>query len=324
MQRNIAINTASSNTAPSDRPDPSTDRSRRPSPATSNRTPVYWNEHFLASRYAFDTTRKSALVVDQIKEEDLNVELVDPATFADETERLIGAVHDGAYVEAVRTGEPLDRAESQGFSWDEGIYPMALAHNSGLVAAVHDVLSGRVKVAGSLSSGLHHARAREGRGYCTFNGLAVAARAALDEGANRILILDFDAHGGGGTRSLLAPDQVTQIDVSTNPFDRWTPEGSDSYRLVDADDYLPAISDALDRAEETGPFDLVLYNAGMDPVTDSGVSPTTITHRESQVARWATARGWPLVYTLAGGYEHGRYRLDDVATLHTLTVKAFA
>ena len=31
------------------------------------------------------------------------------------------------------------------------------------------------RVAGSLSSGLHHARADRGNGFCTFNGLVVAS-----------------------------------------------------------------------------------------------------------------------------------------------------
>ena len=39
------------------------------------------------------------------------------------------------YVRAVKTGLNRRLAESQGFTWDRGMYSMALAHNSGMVAA---------------------------------------------------------------------------------------------------------------------------------------------------------------------------------------------
>jgi len=53
------------------------------------------------------------------------------------------------------------------------------------------------KNTGSLSSGLHHARRTHGAGFCTFNGLALAALTALEvltAGAQRVLILNLDAH----------------------------------------------------------------------------------------------------------------------------------
>ena len=64
-------------------------------------------------------------------------------------------------------------------------------------------------VAGSLSGGLHHARCDQGSGFCTFNGLALAAKAALAAGAESVVILDFDAHCGGAGR------QVESIKVSS-------------------------------------------------------------------------------------------------------------
>jgi hypothetical protein len=88
------------------------------------------------------------------------------------------------------------------------------------------MLTGPSRVAGALSSGLHHARADRGAGFCTFNGLAVTAHAALDFGAERPQVLDLDAHCGGGTRSMTDPDSVVQIDVSTVGFDRWSPRAT--------------------------------------------------------------------------------------------------
>src|SRR6185369_4139490 len=110
------------------------------------------------------------------------------------------------------------RAESQGFSWDPGLWRMVLASNGGVVAAARAALQDGV--AGSLSSGLHHARHERGAGFCTFNGLALAARAALDAGAGSVLILDLDAHCGGGTTSLIEREpRIWQSDVSVSGLD---------------------------------------------------------------------------------------------------------
>ena len=101
-----------------------------------------------------------------------------------------------------------------------------------------------------------------------------------------MLVLDLDAHCGGGTRSMTDPAAVVQIDVSTIRFDRWSPSGHDSLVFADSDDYLDRVTDALAMADRVGPFDLVLYNAGMDP-SDSGVSESQLGQREQMVAEWA-------------------------------------
>ena len=177
------------------------------------------------------------------------------------------------------------------------------------------------RVAGSLSSGLHHARADRGNGFCTFNGLAVASQAAFGLGAERVLVLDLDAHCGGGTRSMTDPESVVQIDVSTIPYDRWQPGGYDSLVMADANDYLDRVTEALALADQAGTFDLVLYNAGMDP-SDSGVSADQLCQREQMVAEWASVRDHRLVYALAGGYTD-RLTMDELVDLHKLTVDAF-
>jgi acetoin utilization deacetylase AcuC-like enzyme len=295
------------------------------SPISSSKTNVFWHHDYTAANYAFDTTRKSGDIARAIEAGRADVAIVDPSPHRERTIELIRTVHDDIYVDAVFHGHPEHLASSQGFTWDEGIPTMAIAHSSGLVAAVTEVLTGSSRVAGSLSSGLHHARAGTGRGYCTFNGLAVAAEAALTQGAERILVLDLDAHGGGGTRSLCDPARVVQIDVSTSGFDAWDPAPSDTYLFAGKHDYLAATDKALDQATQAGAFDLVLYNAGMDPVTDSGVSAHDIAVREQRVASWAEEHDLRVVYALAGGYARGGDDARDaLVDLHLLTVQAFA
>lgn len=284
---------------------------------------VYWNQNYTASEYAFDTTRKSGHIAEAIRAGDADVALVDPDAFTERATELIRSAHDHEYVAAVTTGSPEALAMSQGFEWDSGIPTMAVSHSAGLVAGVTDVLSGTGRVTGSLSSGLHHARASRGAGYCTFNGLAVAARAAFDLGVDRILVLDLDAHCGGGTRSMTDPERVVQIDVSTNRYDRWMPSGDDALLFAEPANYLEQVDTALELADRAGSFDLVLYNAGMDPVTDSRVSAADISTREQRVADWAARHDYPLVFALAGGYS-GCVSMDELVDLHLTTVRSFA
>ena len=190
---------------------------------------VFYSSEYVGSAHAFDTTRKAKWVADSLASAPIRgVELVSPPSLS--YEQLV-EVHDPAYVGAVQTGVPRALAQSQGFSWDAGLWSMVLASNGGAVAAGLEAL--RSGVAGSLSSGLHHARRERGAGFCTFNGLALAARAALAAGAASVLILDLDAHCGGGTASLIAEEpRIWQLDVSVSAFDSYESRERASLRIV--------------------------------------------------------------------------------------------
>jgi acetoin utilization deacetylase AcuC-like enzyme len=54
-------------------------------------------------------------------------------------------------------------------------------------------------------SGFHHAHADHGEGFCTFNGLVIAAEAMRAQGEIRsVAVLDMDLHYGNGTAALAA------------------------------------------------------------------------------------------------------------------------
>jgi acetoin utilization deacetylase AcuC-like enzyme len=242
-------------------------------------------------------------------------------------------VHDPAYVNAVRSGAPQDLAESQGFAWDAGLWPMVLASNGGAVAAALTAL--KDGVAGSLSSGLHHARRNRGAGFCTFNGLVIAAREALAAGARSVLILDLDAHCGGGTASLIADEPgIRQIDVSVDRFDAYSPNPRVKLEIVErAKDYLPTIASLLTESlgensgDESG-VDLCIYNAGMDPFEGSaigglsGITRGVLAVRESMVFEACRVRDIPIAFVLAGGYTGGEFSEDALVDLHRLTLEA--
>ena len=237
-------------------------------------------------------------------------------------EELTEATHAPAYVEALRTGEPYDLAGSQGFSWDEGIWDMAVNSTAGVLAAVDEALATGGS-SGSLSSGLHHARHAGGAGYCTVNGLAMAATRATKLVSGTVVILDLDAHCGGGTNELVGGNgRILHLDLSTSSFDSYNPDGDDELTVLHGPsdvEYLEHVHGCLGRIpDDTG---LVIYNAGMDP--HPGVSAEGLAQRERLVAAWCARNSVPVAFVLAGGYTWG-ITMDELVDLHLHTVRAFA
>ena len=282
---------------------------------------------YLASTNDFDTLRKPGWVAALLHEQPVTgVVLSAPAPL---TDAQLATVHERDYVQAIRTGAPSGLVGATGFAWDPGLWTSVCASNGGAVAAARAALQSGTN-AGSLSCGLHHARRDSGRGFCTFNGLALAARAAIDDGARHVLVLDLDAHCGGGTASIVAAwPQVTHVDVSVSSFDSYVPAARQTLQMVSrAHDYLPAITAALEAMPT--PCDLVIYNAGMDAHEHSaigglrGVTTDMLAARERLVCAWARERGIPVAFVLAGGYSSFRLPRETLAGLHRLTVAASA
>ncbi len=266
---------------------------------------VFYSPVYVGSAHVFETTRKAQWIADSLGSAPIGgIELVSPASLS--YDQLV-QVHDPAYVRAVETGVPRSLAESQGFCWDAGLWPMVRASNGGAVAAALAALQSGV--AGSLSSGLHHARREHGAGFCTFNGLAIAAREALAAGAESVLILDLDAHCGGGTASLIAEEpRIWQIDVSVCDFDRYESGERARLRIVrDSDEYLGAIERALQDVRRTGPrFGLCLYNAGMDPFEGCDIGGLTGITRDILAARERLVFDWCREQPMADRLRLGR------------------
>lgn len=237
----------------------------------------------------------------------------------------LAKVHTPEYLEALATGEPSLLATSNNIGWDEHLLAAVQASTGAVRDAALEALSSG-GVAGALSSGLHHARADRGSGFCTVNGLVVAARSARDAGAGRVLILDLDAHCGGGTASLIdGLDGVEQVDVSVDRFDMYASRPDARLVMSSGDSYLEDIETALRDISEPLNIELVLYNAGVDPHGDAGgdhrIDNGIIARREALVFEWAASHRLPIAWTLAGGYTNG-LDMEGLVDLHRLTIAA--
>lgn len=122
-----------------------------------------------------------------------------------------------------------------------------------MVAAAEDAfVSGLVC---SPSSGFHHAGYSSNHGFCTFNGLMVAANRLLEHaGISKVGILDCDWHLGDGTndiiRELGLQDSILHFTSGEQP-------------LSNARTYFKWLDDAIN-AMRTACVDIVLYQAGAD------------------------------------------------------------
>ena len=284
---------------------------------------LFYSSDYVAASESFDTTRKAKWIADSlVADPTAGVELTAPARLEFDE---IAAVHDKAYVEAVRSGEVRDLAESSSFDWDPDYWRMVTSSNGGAVAAVRAAMEDGVS--GSLSSGLHHARYDRGAMFCTFNGLVIAAKHALANGAQSVLILDLDAHCGGGTHSLIGgDDRIRQIDVSVNSVDFYRPTGKNTLDVVrKADEYLPTIRRRL--TKRGWKPEVCIYNAGMDPEERCrvgglpGITAGMLREREGIVFEWCLSREIPIAFVLAGGYVGGSLVKEDLVRLHRATIE---
>jgi acetoin utilization deacetylase AcuC-like enzyme len=143
--------------------------------------------------------------------------------------------------------------------------------------------------------------------------------------------LDLDAHCGGGTYSLVKDDaRIVHVDVSVSRFDSYVPDGVSSLWLIEnGAAYLPTIANSV-LPRLRGPFDLCLYNAGMDPHENcatgglSGITTEILAERERMVFEWARSTGTPIAFVLAGGYVGDKLSQSELVHLHRLTINAAA
>jgi acetoin utilization deacetylase AcuC-like enzyme len=281
--------------------------------------------------------RKFALVAGAL-EDVQGIELVAPEPVQ---EKDILRVHDPEYVEAVRTGLPRDLAESQKFPWSPELFPSVLLTNGGVLAAARTALT--EKISGALASGFHHAGPDRGEGFCTFNGLVVAAEALRAEGRiQTAAVLDLDLHYGNGTARLaVTRPWLRALSIYGNDYWENTPyrdvsirrheDGPNHFSVPippsgkeDGPRLLSLLAEFLPWLIESQRPDLLLFQAGADPLAKDPYSPLSLTagdlrDRDDVVFRFARAAGIPVAWVLAGGYSPD---IADIVEVHKNTALA--
>jgi acetoin utilization deacetylase AcuC-like enzyme len=274
---------------------------------------------------------KFALVAERIREFLPEVEITAPNPVS---EADLARVHSADYISAIRTGQPRELAESQKFPWSPELFPSVCLTNGGVLAAARVALEQGTSAA--LASGFHHSCAGHGEGFCTFNGLVVSLEALRAEGKIRTAaVLDLDLHYGNGTASLAATRPwLRALSIYGNDYwenicyrdvrERRHADGVNHFSVPmfptggsDRGVLMEALDQNLVWLIEKERPDILLYQAGADPLRDDPYSPLNLNHedlieRDRMVFEFAKSNDLPVAWVLAGGYSKDIRKVVDV------------
>lgn len=276
--------------------------------------PVYFRPEMVApSMHRISrSSEKPRLLVDRLTSLGAPIDLIDD--FASATREDFLLAHSPAHVDAILTLQA-----DNGFSNRSPEIRDSLYWTTGSMLAAARGAIDRVTITLSPTSGFHHALYDSGHGYCTFNGLMVAATALIREGrARRVAIIDADFHYGNGT------DHILRRSAQREKIFHYT-FGDHFAKPSQAEEYLAKAEALLDEVVAFDP-DLVIYQAGVDVHVDDyyhGLFTTEqILERERLMFRLWTQGEIPMVWNLAGGYQFdAKDQITPVIDLHMLTVR---
>jgi acetoin utilization deacetylase AcuC-like enzyme len=231
------------------------------------------------------------------------------------SEAAILRAHSSAHLERIREA-------ASAFDADTPAYPGILEHALRAAGAALEV--GAIAINGSAAFSLmrppgHHATRDRAMGFCYFSHIAVAALDALENGADRVAIWDFDAHHGNGTEDIVANNERIMF-ASIHQFPGYPGTGTRSFAnirnfpvapLTPRAAHVPEVRRALDELIAFQP-DLLLVSAGFDayagdPITEMSLAPEDF----ATFGQWLRETGIPAGAILEGGYSDELPELID-------------
>ena len=266
--------------------------------------PVFYRPEMVADSASYSpSAAKPKIVIEHwLKDGTITAEQIhsfEPASRAD-----FGLAHDLNYVDGI-----LSCAAENGFGNRSQSVANSLPYTTGsMIAATQHVIQ-HGGFACSPTSGFHHAGRNQAAGFCTFNGLAVAAIMAAMQGV-KVGILDCDAHYGDGTDDILG--SVPQLGIKHHTFGLHFPPHQR------AKQWKPWLMDAVSDLQSC---DIVLYQAGADPhILDplgGQLSSLDFCFREDYIFQALKNVAW----NFAGGYTRDHNGdIPEVVAIHTKTM----
>jgi acetoin utilization deacetylase AcuC-like enzyme len=228
-------------------------------------------------------------------------------------EAAILRAHSSAHLERIR-------AAASAFDADTPAYPGIFEHALRATGAALEVAG--ATMSGSAAFSLirppgHHATRDRAMGFCYFSHIAIAALHALENGADRVAIWDFDAHHGNGTEDIVANNPRIAF-ASIHQFPGYPGTGTRSFAnihnfpvapLTPRAAHVAAVRRALDELVAFKPG-LLLVSAGFDAYAGDPITEMSLAREDfATFGQWLRETGIPGGAILEGGYS------DDLAEL---------
>src|SRR5438477_9537260 len=198
------------------------------------------------------------------------------------------------------------------------IYDYALKSAGAGIEAAHAALAGERAFSLMRPPG-HHATRDRAMGFCYFSNIAIAALDALENGAERVAIWDFDAHHGNGTEAIVANNPRIRF-ASIHQFPAYPGTGAKSFANIDnypvppgrpRSEHVDVAKLALDRLIAFKPS-LILVSAGFDAYARDPLVQMTLEQEDfASFGEWLNKIDIPVAVILEGGYSDDLPKLID-------------
>jgi acetoin utilization deacetylase AcuC-like enzyme len=165
----------------------------------------------------------------------------------------------------------------------------------------------------------HHAMRDRAMGFCYFSNIAIAALDALENGAKRVSIWDFDAHHGNGTEAIVAHNsRIAFASIHQSPGYPGT--GLTSFANIDnypiapytpRTEHVDAVKRALEKLLAFKP-DLLLVSSGFDAYSGDPITQMTLEREDfAAFGEWLGRIDISSAAVLEGGYSDELPKLVD-------------
>lgn len=219
----------------------------------------------------------------------------------------------------------------------------ALLAAGGVITCVRAVIHGDARNAFAIVRPPgHHAKPQRAMGFCIFNNIAIAARDALANGTERVMVVDYDAHHGNGTQAAFMNDERAGF-ISTHqwgiyPGTGWIDDAPHARKRIAnvplhanaGDETFARISDEIFKpmVKSFRP-QILLISAGFDahwndPITSLGLSTQGYFNISRKLVEMAEeyCHG-KIVFVLEGGYDPHNLARGASAVFDALTNRPF-